>query len=71
MAKPKVDGYNWRYHYNRSITLHSQMQQEIKALGRNPNSLHRRLLELSTMIAESQTAIMEMASIAENGKEKR
>ena len=70
MAKPKVGGYNWRYHCNRSITLHDQMQIEVRELGRNPNSLHRRLVELSTMIAESRAAMMEMATIAENEKEK-
>jgi len=70
MAKPKVGGYNWRDYYRKTDMLHTQMYREIRELGCELKTSHRRLLELGMMLAESHAAIRKMASIAENGEEK-
>ena len=63
--RQKIGAYIWNEKYHDAMRFLKTMQRELAEINRDPDTTHKRLVELALLINEARDAITEMAEIAE------
>jgi hypothetical protein len=64
-TRRKIDGYRWRERYADAMRHLGGITRTVAVINRQPETAREHLVDLALLAAESRTAVIELAEIAE------